>query len=124
MFDPPGLLLLLPSLPPLAPAAPLLPRTWSRSRARILSKRPPRFRNLSRTMGLLELVSSVKQRAERFLNEKNVVTDFLGKLEEKTGIKKKIIAGGVRRMHAHKHTHTAAALVSCVIVAMLCDVVV
>uniref|UniRef100_A0A8D3CPU8 Receptor expression-enhancing protein n=1 Tax=Scophthalmus maximus TaxID=52904 RepID=A0A8D3CPU8_SCOMX len=29
-----------------------------------------------------------------FLNEKNVVTDFLGKLEEKTGIKKKIIAAG------------------------------
>lgn len=46
-------------------------------------------------MGLLELVSSVKQRAEHFLNEKNVVTDFLGKLEEKTGIKKKIIAGGL-----------------------------
>uniref|UniRef100_A0A8D3D5P7 Receptor expression-enhancing protein n=1 Tax=Scophthalmus maximus TaxID=52904 RepID=A0A8D3D5P7_SCOMX len=33
-------------------------------------------------------------RAEKFLNEKNVVTDFLGKLEEKTGIKKKIIAAG------------------------------
>uniref|UniRef100_A0A3B5ASB9 Uncharacterized protein n=1 Tax=Stegastes partitus TaxID=144197 RepID=A0A3B5ASB9_9TELE len=33
-------------------------------------------------------------RAENFLNEKNVVTDVLGKMEEKTGIRKKIIAFG------------------------------
>lgn len=45
-------------------------------------------------MGLLDVLSSIKGRAEKFLNEKNVVTDFLGKVEEKTGIKKKIIAGG------------------------------
>lgn len=67
--------------------------TWSRPR--------PRARSRNRTMGLMELVSSVKQRAERFLNEKNVVTDFLGKLEEKTGIKKKIIAGGLKHTHTH-----------------------
>ncbi|XP_055364538.1 receptor expression-enhancing protein 6 isoform X2 [Betta splendens] len=48
------------------------------------------------TMGLLNVLSSIKDRAEKFLNEKNVVTDFLGKLEEKTGIKKKIIAGVTR----------------------------
>lgn len=60
-------------------------------------------------MGLLELLSSVKQRAERFLNEKNVVTDFLGKLEEKTGIKKKIIAGGLTCTLTH--TPAAAAVV-------------
>uniref|UniRef100_A0A7N6FB13 Receptor expression-enhancing protein n=1 Tax=Anabas testudineus TaxID=64144 RepID=A0A7N6FB13_ANATE len=45
-------------------------------------------------MGLLDVLSSIKERAEKFLNEKNVVSDFLGKVEEKTGIKKKIIAGG------------------------------
>nr|XP_043899985.1 receptor expression-enhancing protein 6 [Solea senegalensis] len=45
-------------------------------------------------MGLLNVLSSIRDRAEKFLNEKNVVTDFLGKLEEKTGIKKKIIAVG------------------------------
>ncbi|KAK9519900.1 hypothetical protein VZT92_022601 [Zoarces viviparus] len=45
-------------------------------------------------MGLLNILSSIKDRAEKFLNEKNVVTDFLGKLEEKTGIRKKIIAVG------------------------------
>ncbi|XP_061834462.1 receptor expression-enhancing protein 6-like [Nerophis lumbriciformis] len=45
-------------------------------------------------MGLLTFLSSLKERAENFLNEKNVVTDFLGKLEEKTGIKKKILAAG------------------------------
>uniref|UniRef100_A0A667Y0U3 Receptor expression-enhancing protein n=1 Tax=Myripristis murdjan TaxID=586833 RepID=A0A667Y0U3_9TELE len=31
---------------------------------------------------------------QKFLNEKNVVTDVLGKVEEKTGVKKKIIAFG------------------------------
>ncbi|KAM9364910.1 receptor expression-enhancing protein 6 [Pholidichthys leucotaenia] len=45
-------------------------------------------------MGLLDIFSSIKDRAEKFLNEKNVVTDFLGKMEEKTGIKKKLIAVG------------------------------
>uniref|UniRef100_A0A3P9JTB5 Receptor expression-enhancing protein n=2 Tax=Oryzias TaxID=8089 RepID=A0A3P9JTB5_ORYLA len=45
-------------------------------------------------MGLLDIFSSIKERAEKFLNEKNVVTDFLGKVEEKTGIKKKFIAAG------------------------------
>lgn len=45
-------------------------------------------------MGLLDFFSSIADRAEKFLNEKNMVTDFLGKLEEKTGIKKKIIAVG------------------------------
>lgn len=45
-------------------------------------------------MGLLDILSSIRERADKFLNEKNVVTDFLGKVEEKTGIKKKIIAVG------------------------------
>ncbi|XP_034386189.1 receptor expression-enhancing protein 6 [Cyclopterus lumpus] len=45
-------------------------------------------------MGLLTILSSIKDRADKFLNEKNVVTDFLGKLEEKTGIRKKILAVG------------------------------
>ncbi|XP_029906164.1 receptor expression-enhancing protein 6 isoform X1 [Myripristis murdjan] len=45
-------------------------------------------------MGLLDILSSIKDRAEKFLNEKNVVTDVLGKVEEKTGVKKKIIAFG------------------------------
>ncbi|XP_037105461.1 receptor expression-enhancing protein 6 isoform X1 [Syngnathus acus] len=46
-------------------------------------------------MGLLSFLSAAKERGERFLNEKNVVTDFLGKVEEKTGVKKKILAAGV-----------------------------
>uniref|UniRef100_A0A3Q3KIL2 Receptor expression-enhancing protein n=1 Tax=Monopterus albus TaxID=43700 RepID=A0A3Q3KIL2_MONAL len=45
-------------------------------------------------MGLLDILSAIRNRAEKFLNEKNVVTDFLGKVEEKTGMKKKIIAVG------------------------------
>ncbi|XP_019711332.1 receptor expression-enhancing protein 6 isoform X2 [Hippocampus comes] len=45
-------------------------------------------------MGLLSFLSAAKERAERFLNEKNIVTDFLGKVEEKTGVKKKILAAG------------------------------
>lgn len=45
-------------------------------------------------MGLMDILSSIRERADRFLSEKNVVTDFLGKVEEKTGIKKKILAVG------------------------------
>lgn len=45
-------------------------------------------------MGLLKVLTSIKDRADKFLNEKNVVTDLLGKLEEKTGIKKKVLAVG------------------------------
>ncbi|XP_068175959.1 receptor expression-enhancing protein 6 [Antennarius striatus] len=45
-------------------------------------------------MGLLDFLSSIRERADKFLNEKNVVTDFLGKVEDKTGIKKKILAAG------------------------------
>ncbi|XP_035800840.1 receptor expression-enhancing protein 6 isoform X3 [Amphiprion ocellaris] len=52
------------------------------------------LRTRLRTMGLLDVFNSIKVKAENFLNEKNVVTDFLAKLEEKTGIKKKIIAAG------------------------------
>lgn len=52
------------------------------------------LRTRLRTMGLLNIISSIKDRAEKFLNEKNVVTDILGKMEEKTGIKKKVIALG------------------------------
>lgn len=45
-------------------------------------------------MGLMDIFSSIRDRVDKFLNEKNVVTDFLGKVEESTGIKKKIIAVG------------------------------
>lgn len=45
-------------------------------------------------MGVLEIFSSIRERFDRFLSEKNVVTDFLGKVEEKTGVKKKILAVG------------------------------
>nr|XP_046157357.1 receptor expression-enhancing protein 6-like isoform X2 [Oncorhynchus gorbuscha] len=45
-------------------------------------------------MGISEVLNKLRDRADKFLNEKNMVTDFLGKLEEKTGIKKKIIALG------------------------------
>ncbi|XP_037624929.1 receptor expression-enhancing protein 6 isoform X2 [Sebastes umbrosus] len=45
-------------------------------------------------MGLLDILSSIRDRADKFLNEKNLVTDFLGKVEEKTGIRKKILALG------------------------------
>lgn len=45
-------------------------------------------------MGLLDILTSIKDRSEKFLSEKNVVTDFLGKVEEKTGIKKKVLAVG------------------------------
>ncbi|XP_061594832.1 receptor expression-enhancing protein 6 isoform X2 [Cololabis saira] len=45
-------------------------------------------------MGLLDIFSSIRDRAEKFLNEKNVVTDALARIEEKTGIRKKIVAFG------------------------------
>ncbi|XP_072295439.1 receptor expression-enhancing protein 6-like [Eucyclogobius newberryi] len=45
-------------------------------------------------MGLRAMFTSIRDKTDKFLNEKNIVTDFLGKLEEKTGIKKKIIALG------------------------------
>lgn len=45
-------------------------------------------------MGISELLDKLRDRADTFLNEKNIVTDFLGKLEEKTGIKKKCFAVG------------------------------
>ncbi|KAM3876294.1 receptor expression-enhancing protein 6 [Diretmus argenteus] len=51
-------------------------------------------------MGLFEIFNSVKNRVEKFLSEKNVVTDFLGSLEEKTGVHKKIIAGGALSLTA------------------------
>ncbi|XP_018601275.1 receptor expression-enhancing protein 6-like isoform X2 [Scleropages formosus] len=40
------------------------------------------------------MFAKLKERAERFLNEKNLVTDILGKIEEKTGIKKRYLAAG------------------------------
>ncbi|XP_075997725.1 receptor expression-enhancing protein 6 [Genypterus blacodes] len=45
-------------------------------------------------MGILDIFANIRDRVDKFLNEKNVVTDFLGKAEERTGIKKKIIALG------------------------------
>ncbi|KAL3046791.1 hypothetical protein OYC64_021091 [Pagothenia borchgrevinki] len=45
-------------------------------------------------MGLLDIVSSIINRVDTFMSEKNMVTDFLGTLEEKTGIRKKIIVVG------------------------------
>lgn len=66
-------------------------------------------------MGLLDLLSSLRQRADRFLNEKNVVTDFLGKVEEKTGIKKKLLAGG-----QEEQEEEAAGGVVLAVVASLC----
>lgn len=50
-------------------------------------------------MGILDVFTSIRNRAEKFLNEKNVVTDLLGKAEEKTGIKKKIIALSMKLFH-------------------------
>ncbi|KAJ8278727.1 hypothetical protein COCON_G00057930 [Conger conger] len=40
------------------------------------------------------MFAKLKERVDKFLNEKNFVTDFLGKVEEKTGIKKKFLAVG------------------------------
>ncbi|XP_034036656.1 receptor expression-enhancing protein 6 [Thalassophryne amazonica] len=45
-------------------------------------------------MSVLNMFSSIRERAEKFLSEKNMLTDFLGKVEEKTGIKKRILAAG------------------------------
>uniref|UniRef100_A0A8C9XE49 Receptor expression-enhancing protein n=1 Tax=Sander lucioperca TaxID=283035 RepID=A0A8C9XE49_SANLU len=44
---------------------------------------------------------SAADRVDTFLNEKNMVTDFLGKLEEKTGIKKKIIVVGLYLVYGY-----------------------
>ncbi|XP_028857620.1 receptor expression-enhancing protein 6 isoform X2 [Denticeps clupeoides] len=43
---------------------------------------------------MFTIFTKLKERVERFLNEKNIVTDLLGKIEEKTGIKKRYIALG------------------------------
>ncbi|CAL8251864.1 unnamed protein product [Merluccius merluccius] len=45
-------------------------------------------------MGFTEVFTKMKERAEKFLNEKNPLSDLLGRLEEKTGIKKKLLASG------------------------------
>ncbi|XP_068615775.1 receptor expression-enhancing protein 6-like [Brachionichthys hirsutus] len=45
-------------------------------------------------MGLLDMLASLRGRADKFLNEKNMVTDFLGKVEDRTGVRKKILALG------------------------------
>ncbi|KAJ8277485.1 hypothetical protein GJAV_G00075670 [Gymnothorax javanicus] len=42
----------------------------------------------------ITMFAKMKERVEKFLNEKNFVTDFLGKIEAKTGIKKKFLAVG------------------------------
>lgn len=39
-------------------------------------------------------LNKLKDRAEKFLNEKNIVTDCLAKVEEWTGIKKRYLAVG------------------------------
>ncbi|XP_061680757.1 receptor expression-enhancing protein 6 isoform X2 [Syngnathoides biaculeatus] len=69
---------------PLHPVGPL-PRT-----RRVYTEASARTED----MGPLSFLSAAKERAEKFLNETNVVTDFLGKVEEKTGVKKKILAAG------------------------------
>ncbi|KAK0140998.1 Receptor expression-enhancing protein 6 [Merluccius polli] len=43
-------------------------------------------------MGFTEVFTKMKERAEKFLNEKNPLSDLLGRLEEKTGVKKKLLA--------------------------------
>ncbi|KAJ8408419.1 hypothetical protein AAFF_G00258330 [Aldrovandia affinis] len=49
---------------------------------------------LTAKLHLTTMFSKVKERVEKFLSEKNFVTDCLGKIEEKTGIKKRILAIG------------------------------
>lgn len=43
---------------------------------------------------MLAIFKKIKDRVEAFLNEKNIVTDCLNKIEEKTGIKKRYLALG------------------------------
>ncbi|XP_007240272.2 receptor expression-enhancing protein 6 [Astyanax mexicanus] len=43
---------------------------------------------------MLSIFTKIKTRVEAFLNEKNIVTDCLNKIEEKTGIKKRYLAIG------------------------------
>lgn len=38
------------------------------------------------------MAASIMQRLDKFLNEKNILSDILGKIESKTGIKKTYIA--------------------------------
>lgn len=45
--------------------------------------------------GMFALFNKLKERAEKFLNEKNFVTDCLSKVEEWTGINKKYLAIGM-----------------------------
>lgn len=45
-------------------------------------------------MGVVEVFTKVKDRVEQYLNEDNMVTRLIGKLEEKTGVKKKILVFG------------------------------
>ncbi|XP_029943102.1 receptor expression-enhancing protein 6-like isoform X3 [Salarias fasciatus] len=45
-------------------------------------------------MGVLDLLQTLKEKAERFLNEDNVVTGVLSWMEKKTGVRKKILAAG------------------------------
>lgn len=40
------------------------------------------------------MAASIMQRLDKFLNEKNILSDILGKIESKTGIKKTYIALG------------------------------
>ncbi|KAB5559314.1 hypothetical protein PHYPO_G00027630 [Pangasianodon hypophthalmus] len=43
---------------------------------------------------MFSFFSKLKERVDTFLNEKNFVTDFLNKIEEKTGIKKRLLVVG------------------------------
>lgn len=43
---------------------------------------------------MFAIFTKIKDRVEAFLNEKNIVTDCLNKIEEKTGIKKRYLAFG------------------------------
>lgn len=40
------------------------------------------------------MINDLLERFDKFLNEKNVVTDWLGKMEGKTGVKKKYLSFG------------------------------
>ncbi|XP_037401044.1 receptor expression-enhancing protein 6 isoform X2 [Pygocentrus nattereri] len=43
---------------------------------------------------MFSIFTKIKERVEAFLNEKNIVTDCLNKIEEKIGIKKRYLAIG------------------------------